>query len=84
MCKEGLLVIRKPSVITLHQDSLSALQKSYNNFTKAFRKSNTKDKDSRQTFYIILLKEGVRFEDFLVMSYFSFISLFSDTGTKIE
>ena len=35
-------------------------------------------------FYIILLKEGVRCKDFLVMSYdFSLISLVSDTGTKI-
>ena len=47
------------------------------------RKSNTKDKDSWQSFYIILLKEGVRCKDFLVMSYFSLISLFSDTGTEI-
>ena len=49
-------------------------------------KSNTKDKDSRQSFFSInLLIEGVelRCKDFSVRSYFSLISLFSDTGTKI-
>ena len=39
--------------------------------------------DSRQTFFIIPLKECVRCKDCLVMSSFSLISLFSDTGTKI-
>ena len=43
------------------------------------RKTKTVDK----AFYIILLKEGVLCKDFLVMSYFSLISLFSDTGTEI-
>ena len=45
--------------------------------------STQKTKTVDKAFYIIFLKEGVRCKDFLVMSYFSLISLFNDTGTKI-
>ena len=60
----------------------------YKNLTIILQKLSASQTQKTKTvdgaFYIILLKEGVRFEDFLVMSYFSLISLFSDTGTKIE
>ena len=58
------------------------------NLTTILQKLSTsqtqKTKTVDRAFYIILLKEDVRFEDFLVMSYFSLVSLFSDMGTKEE
>ena len=65
----------------LHQ--VSVLQKSYKILQKFFLCQTQKTKTVDKAFYIIFLKEGVRCKDFLVMSYFSLISLFNDTGTKI-
>ena len=52
-------------------------------FQKLSKSQTQKTKTVDKAFYIIFLKEGVRCKDFLVMSYFSLIALFGDTGTKI-
>ena len=80
LCKEGLL--HKPSVIMLYQAFVSVLQKSSIILQKLSSSQTQKTKTVDKAFYITLLKEGVRCKHFLVMSYFSLIFLFNDTGTK--